>query len=109
MTRESKLPKARMRAIAREKITALFLRASEINSHRPDLATRYVTLARKLAMRHKARIPPIYKRRICSHCYAYLTSGRNARIRTREGKQVIYCMSCKHYTRIPLRSPAATT
>ncbi|MBI4448526.1 ribonuclease P [Candidatus Woesearchaeota archaeon] len=98
-----KLPKSAARAIARERINALFAQAAEVSRTRPDLANRYVTLARKLSMRYKARIPPNLKRRICSHCYQYLVSGMNARIRTREGKLVISCLSCKKYTRLPLK------
>lgn len=95
------LDKAKERGMARERIDALFDSAQKVAAKDLSLASRYVTLARNLSMRFKVRIPREYKRRFCKHCYHYLVSGRNARIRTREGKVVIYCLDCKKFTRIP--------
>ncbi|MEK6875005.1 MAG: ribonuclease P [Nanoarchaeota archaeon] len=92
--------KSKERAIARERIHTLFEEAAVISSNRIDLANRYVQLARNISTRFNVRIPALYKRRFCKHCYHYLISGINARIRTRKGTVIITCFSCKKYTRI---------
>jgi len=56
-----------------------------------------------LYMKHKIRLPKEIKRQICKHCYGVLLPSLNARIRTKEGKLIIYCMGCKKYTRILLK------
>lgn len=69
------------------------------DSKKSDL---YVHKARRLAMKHKIRLPRNIKRRFCKHCYSYLVPGVNCRIRTREGKLICYCFRCKNYSRLPL-------
>ena len=89
--------------IARERINALFRQAKEVFKEKPELADRYVFLARKIAMRYKLRIPFELKRRFCKHCYKYLVSGRNCRIRVQRGKIVYYCLKCKRFMRVPYK------
>ncbi|MAF99294.1 MAG: ribonuclease P [Nanoarchaeota archaeon] len=88
--------------IARKRIKELFLQASKVFKEDQKLAHRYVTLARKLSMKARVRMPREYKRQFCKHCYKYLVSGTNARIRTKDGKVVISCFECKKFTRIPI-------
>lgn len=95
--------KAKQKEIALERIRSLFQQADTVFSTEPSLAHRYVSLARKIAMKVKPRIPLELKRRYCKHCYKYLMPGVNARIRTREGKVVISCLECKKFMRIPMR------
>lgn len=95
--------KKKQKEIAQERIKTLFREAEKAFSKNPALAHRYVKLARKIAMKVKSRIPIELKRRFCKHCYKYLVPGTNCRIRTREGKLIIYCLECKKYTRIPLK------
>lgn len=97
-------PKKQVKEIAQQRIKELFQEASKTKTQK--LANRYVELSRKLAMKARIRFPPEYKRRFCKHCYSYLRSGQNARIRTRQGKVVIYCFNCKKFTRIPLKKKA---
>ena len=97
------IPKSKQREIAQERIKILFQQATAIFSNNPALAHRYITLARKIAMKVKARIPLEYKRRFCKHCYKYLQHGVNARVRTRKGKVIISCFECKKFMRIPIR------
>ncbi len=95
------IPKKKQKEIAKEQIKTLFDKADAVF---PDtLANRYVTLARKIAMKVKLRMPRELKRKYCKHCYKYLRSGKNARIRTRDGKVVISCFECKKFTRIPVK------
>ena len=94
-------PKSQVKEIARQRIKELFQEAQITESQK--LANRYVELARKITGKARVRMPKEYKHRFCKHCYNYLKSGKNARIRTRQGKLVIYCLNCKKYTRIPLK------
>jgi len=77
--------------IASKRIETLFEQAEM----RPSFAKRYVELARKMASRHKVRIPQKWKSRFCKSCSAFLTPGRNSIIRMRSGMQVITCLECK--------------
>ena len=91
--------------IAKKRINELFVQASKIFKEDKKLAHRYVALARKLSMKARVRMPKELKRRFCKHCYKYLVSGTNARIRTNNGKVIISCLECKKFTRIPITKP----
>ncbi len=91
------------RDIATERIRILFQQAEEVFPKNKILAHRYVTLARKIAMKVKARIPLELKRKYCAHCYKFLMPGVNSRVRTRERKVIISCLECKKFMRIPLK------
>jgi len=95
--------KQKQKEIAKERIVRLFQQAEKVFHSNQGLANRYVTLARKIAMKVKVRIPQEYKRRFCKHCYKYLQPGVNSRVRTREGKVVISCFECKKFMRIPTK------
>lgn len=97
------IPKKKQKEIAKERIKILFQQADKAFSKNKTLANRYVTLARKIAMKVKIRIPTELKRKFCKHCYKYLMHGVNARVRTRGGKVIISCLECKKFTRIPIR------
>lgn len=97
------ISKQGQKEIAQERIKILFQQAVEVFPKNKALANRYVTLARKVAMKVKARIPLELKRRFCKHCYSYLQPGVNARVRTRAGKVIISCFECKNFMRIPIR------
>ncbi|MAG77876.1 ribonuclease P [archaeon] len=97
-----KTTKQEKQKIARERIKILFQQAKDIFPKNPKRANRYIELARKVAMKTNLRLTKPQKRKFCSHCYQYLQTGTNARIRTRDKKLIIYCQTCKKYTRIPL-------
>jgi len=86
------------KGIARERVAELFRQADSIF---PDkkLANRYVTLARKIAMKYKVRVPSELKRKFCKHCYSYLRPGANARVRLTKSNIVTYCEKCKKFSR----------
>lgn len=86
------------RRIALERIGELFGQA--LKEDEQILKNRYVDLARKIAMKHRLRMPRQYKRRFCSHCYSYLTQGLNSRVRLTGRTVSILCMSCGRFTRI---------
>ena len=97
------IPKTKQKEIAKERIKILFEQADDVFAKNKPLANRYVTLARKIAMKVKLKIPKELKRKFCKHCYKYLKNGVNSRVRTRGGKVIISCFECKKFTRIPVR------
>ena len=88
---------------AKDKIDYYFSLADSVFPKDKEQANESVRKARKLAMKHKLRLGKL-KRKFCKHCYSYLKTGVNSRVRTNEGKIIIYCSECKKYTRIPFRS-----
>ena len=86
--------------IALERITELFRQAELRFKKSPELSDRYVEIARKIAMKYKARIPRDLKRRFCKHCFKYLVPGNNCRVRLTQHKVVYYCFSCRKYMRL---------
>ena len=98
------IPKAKQKEIAKERVQILFKQAEDNFSKNKSLANRYITLARKVAMKVKIRIPLELKRKFCKHCYKFLMPGVNSRVRTRDGKVIISCFECKKFTRIPVKT-----
>lgn len=87
--------------IAIERIEILFREAEDSFKKNPNLSNRYVQIARNIAMKVNLKIPRTLKKKYCSHCYSYLKTGINARIRTRNKMLIIYCFKCKKYTKLP--------
>jgi len=91
------------RKIALERVEKLFSEADSMFKEDAKLANRYVSLARKIAMKYRVNIPTKLKRKFCKHCYSYLRPGVNSRVRLYKSKVIIYCSNCKNYTRIPYK------
>lgn len=89
--------------LAKQRIERLFLLAGEAYPERPDLANRYVGIARRISMRHRVSIPRELKRSVCKECYAYLKPGSNARVRTDGRNVVITCLKCGGIRRYPYK------
>lgn len=101
MAPRSRKPKpAKVIQAATERIKHLFELAEATDDL--ALANRYVQLARRIAMKHKVRMPRGYKRRFCKHCYAYLKQGVTCRVRVQHGKVIYTCLACKKFMRFPL-------
>ena len=96
-----KANKNQLKKIALERINILFREADDIFNKNPELANRYIKLARKITMSVNLKIPSNLKRRFCKHCYCFLKPGKNCRVRTHKGKVVYYCFNCKKYMRFP--------
>ena len=95
-----------VKEIARQRISTLFRLAVETVNEAPDLAQRYVEIARRIAMRSRLRIPKEYRRLICRHCKSFIFPGVNCRVRIqpkREPHVVITCLKCGKHMRIPLK------
>ena len=101
MKRKYQKKPQKQKEIALDRIKDLFKEAKKVFKKDPKLANRYVKLAREMSMKYKVKIPSQLKRRFCKHCYSYLMPSVNARVRTREGKVVYYCLECKKYMRFP--------
>lgn len=103
MKRKYKKKPAKQRQIALERIKILFEQAKKIFKKDPSLSNRYVSLARKIAMKYKVRIPSNLKKQFCKHCYYYLVPSVNCRVRLQKRKVVYYCLNCKKYMRFPYK------
>jgi ribonuclease P protein subunit RPR2 len=94
------------RQIAKHRIQILFRQAEKTRKSNPQLASRYVEVARKIAMAAKIRLPPEYKHRVCRNCNALLVFGDNCRVRIKQRREphlVVTCLACGHKTRVLLR------
>ena len=94
------IPKKQQKEIAKERIKQLFKQAALQFNKNKSLANRYVTLARKIAMKYKVKFTSAQKRKFCKHCYCFLMPGKNCTVRT-TGKTITYtCKNCKKFTRV---------
>jgi ribonuclease P protein subunit RPR2 len=92
--------------VARQRVQILFQQAKNTYKANPELASRYVETARKIAMSARMRLPTVYKRQACRECNAFLVPGETSRVRIkprREPHVVVTCLKCGGQTRIPLR------
>lgn len=96
-----KYNKNQARAIAKDHMSNL---EDQIEIRRftdQSLTQRYFDLIRRLSRKFKLPVSRAVKRQYCKHCHTFLTPGINCRIRLRNGKRVVYCYSCKGFTRTP--------
>ncbi len=88
--------------MALKRIRELFNQADEVFEKKPELADRYVELARKISMKYKVRIPSELKKRFCKHCHRYLIPGKNCTVRIAKSR-VIYTCECGKHMRFPFK------
>ena len=89
---------------ALERIKVLFREAKEqFKDNKPELADRYVFLARKAAMKINLRLSKEIKRKFCKHCYKYIVPGVNCRVRINNNRVIYYCFNCRKYMRFMLK------
>jgi ribonuclease P protein subunit RPR2 len=103
MKERSKNPATKM--VAKERIRVLFLQACEAFHEHPERSNRYVTLARRIAMRQRVRIDREFRRQYCHYCYAFLVPGRNMRVRVHRGNVVVTCGICNKKMRYRVVRP----
>jgi ribonuclease P protein subunit RPR2 len=65
-----------------------------------ERSREYVRLARRVAERHRLRLPRTFRRFTCDACDAYLVPGANARVRLQSGHVVVRC-DCGELARYP--------
>ncbi len=94
--------KAGAKELARERIEILV--ASAIREKDETLAEKQAALAKKLAMRHRVRLPYSIRQLFCKKCKAFIVPGRTSRVRVgRAGAKAVRltCAKCGHtYRRI---------
>ena len=98
--------KSTAKQIAKKRIQVLFQQAKNVYKSSPQLSSRYVATARKIAMAAKIRLPTTYKRQICKNCNMFLVLGDNCRVRVKQKREphvVITCLNCGYKTRILLK------
>lgn len=91
------------RKIAAERIERLFESASSVYEKDPSISSRYVILARKIAMKHRVKMPRQYRLSYCRKCLSFLSPGKNTRIRINNGKVTVTCMKCGYTRRYPIK------
>ncbi len=96
--------------IARERVDDLFALAErEAATGHPELADRYVELARRVGMRYNVRLLSEYRELHCRGCTVFWVEGRTVRTRLRRGVRVRTCLRCGRTRRTRIRSrPLAT-
>jgi len=81
--------------IARNRVADLFALAErEARGPQPELADRYVVLARRIGMRYNVRLLREYRELYCRGCSAFWVEGRTVRTRMRAGRRVRTCLRC---------------
>ncbi|RQD82362.1 MAG: ribonuclease P [Methanocalculus sp. MSAO_Arc2] len=88
--------------IARERIGILVHIAEEWVHLDIALSRRCIALARRIAMKHRLRIPKRYRRQYCRKCHVFLVPGYTSRIRIQHGKVIVTCLACSHRMRYPV-------
>ncbi|SDG30322.1 ribonuclease P protein subunit Rpp21 [Methanolobus vulcani] len=101
MAKSRKKNKAVARSIAQERIEYLFDLAKGEFSENPELSKRYVSLARKIGMRHRVSIPSELKISFCKNCGSLLLPGNNSRVRLKDASIIITCLDCGNIKRYP--------
>ena len=93
--------------IAAERISELFALAErEASGDSPELADRYVRLARRIGMRYNVRLPPECSEVYCRGCSRFWVEGRTVRTRLRSGRRVRTCLACGRERRVPYGAAA---
>jgi ribonuclease P protein subunit RPR2 len=92
-----------IKEIAKQRIKMLFQRAKYVYPANPQLSSRYIETARKIAMATRISVPSVYRRQFCKNCNSLLVQGDNCRVRLRQRREphiVISCLNCGHKKRI---------
>ena len=88
--------------IAKERIAILFSEAEKAVKEDPELAKRYMKLAKRIGMRYNVRLGKL-RRKFCKHCYNYFLPGKTSIHRLKDGKINVKCLSCNKVIRYPYR------
>ena len=86
--------------IAEERCGKLLQLAKEIYNKDNALSKRYITLARKIAMRHRISLG---RKEFCRKCGVVFIPGTTLKVRTSEGKSatLYICLCCNNKTIFP--------
>lgn len=92
--------------IASQRIDILFNLTKVVIKEDFELASKYVELIRRIAMKAQVRLPRSKKMWICKKCNTLLIPGFTARIRIRCNRMthiVITCLNCGNIKRYPVQ------
>ncbi len=98
---EKSVNPAEVTGSAVSRIRQLFSEADAAFSESPELSDRYVEMARRIAQKARAGMPPAFRKRFCRHCGCYWMPGKTVRVRLQNQKVVYCCLKCRHFTRHP--------
>jgi ribonuclease P protein subunit RPR2 len=103
-----------MQQIALERVDILFERALQIFHEDPDLANRYVDIARRVCMVARVRLTARWRPYICRGCKTLLVPSFNCQVRMQsrpgKGSRVVKtCLKCGHVTRYYVRNASSVT
>ena len=88
--------------IAHERVE--FLVASALAEKDPSLAGRQAALAKRIAMRHRLRLPYRTRQLFCKNCKAFIVPGRTSSVRVGRSRTRairVTCGRCGHtYRRV---------
>ncbi len=87
--------------IAMRRCGKLLSLAAEVHAADPALAKRYVTLARKIAMRHRLSLG---NGKFCKKCGTIFIPGRTLKTRLAKGLRLNTCVSCGFTRRFPFKT-----
>ncbi|HLC37929.1 MAG TPA: hypothetical protein VJI71_00565 [Candidatus Norongarragalinales archaeon] len=86
--------------IAEARCGKLLEMAKETFAEDEKLSRRYVSLARKMAMRHRISLG---NRSFCKKCNAVFILGKTLKVRLSKGLRLYICVSCGFTRRIPYK------
>lgn len=86
--------KQQAKEVARERIELLV--AGALAEGDPALAGRQAMLAKKIAMRHRVRLPYGIRQLFCKKCKSFIVPGRTSRVRITGNAVRITCLKCGH-------------
>ncbi|RDE16543.1 MAG: ribonuclease P [Candidatus Thorarchaeota archaeon] len=98
-------PKAEMRKLAHERIEILWGQALSVATTRPELARRWMNIAKALGRRTRVKIPRHISRRLCKECGSVLIPGQTSRVRLRHNRSThvsVTCLNCGAIRRFPV-------
>lgn len=86
--------------IAEDRILRLLDLGEEWQGKQP--VRRNLELAKKIALRHRVKLPRRLKRAICKKCGIQLIPGKTSITRIRKERIITTCRNCGHVARIPV-------
>ncbi len=95
------------KSIAMQRIRRLFKLAKNVIHEDEALAQRYVSLARKVSMVSRVRIPREYRRLVCKNCKRFILPGVNCRVRIQQHREphvLVTCEHCSKHMRFPTKT-----
>jgi ribonuclease P protein subunit RPR2 len=98
-------PKAEIRRLAQDRIEILWNQSLSVVKTKPELARRWMIIAKALGQRARVKIPRNIRRRICKGCGSVLIPGENCRVRLRHNRSThvsVTCFNCGTIRRFPV-------